>query len=151
MTRPVFLITLGALAGAVVGMINGGGELGGKIADSMVDAGWSAERMLESPRSEPVRSGGGPEVSHFVFSSCLRKSGAKVDQTLLELVEFHEHGATLALVDCLLGGEPARFCTPAGRQQAADAMKDPQFLRGLSPEEQSMLRDVYSLRNPPLL
>ena len=36
-------------------------------------------------------------------------------------------------------------------QQAADAMKDPQFLRGLSPEEQSMLRDVYSLRNPPLL
>lgn len=35
-------------------------------------------------------------------------------------------------------------------QQAADAMKDPQFLRGLSPDEQSMLRDVYSLRNPPL-
>lgn len=35
-------------------------------------------------------------------------------------------------------------------QQAADAMKDPRFLQGLSPDEQSMLRDVYSLRNPPL-
>lgn len=35
-------------------------------------------------------------------------------------------------------------------QQAADAMKDPRFLQGLSPDEQSMLRDVYSLRSPPL-
>jgi hypothetical protein len=123
MAKPVFLITVGALAGAVVGMINGGGELGRKIADNLVDAGWSAARMLDTPSSEPVRVGAGPDASHFVFSSCLRKTGVSVEQTLLELVEFHEHGATVALVDCLLGGEPARFCTPAGRQQAADAME----------------------------
>jgi hypothetical protein len=38
-------------------------------------------------------------------------------------LEFHEHDATLTLVECLLGGAPARFCTPDGRRQAADAME----------------------------
>ncbi len=37
--------------------------------------------------------------------------------------------------------------TPSQQEQA---LKDPRFLRGLSPDEQSMLREVYSLRNPPL-
>ncbi len=123
MAKPVLLITLGAVVGAVVGIITGGGELGHKLADNLVDVGWSAAHLMETPPAEPVRVGNGPDVSHFVFSSCLRKSGANVEQTLLDLVEFHEHGATLSLVNCLLGGEPARFCTPAGRQQAADAME----------------------------
>jgi hypothetical protein len=34
-----------------------------------------------------------------------------------------------------------------GAQQAA--LADPKFLRGLSPDEQSMLRDLNSFRNPP--
>jgi len=35
--------------------------------------------------------------------------------------------------------------TPSQQQEA---LKDPKFLRGLSPDEQSMLRDVFALRNP---
>jgi hypothetical protein len=42
---------------------------------------------------------------------------------LRNLLEFHEHDATVALVGCLLDGPPQRFCTPAGRRQAADAME----------------------------
>jgi hypothetical protein len=34
-------------------------------------------------------------------------------------------------------------------QQRDEALKDPQFMRGLSPDEESMLRDLNSLRNPP--
>lgn len=33
-------------------------------------------------------------------------------------------------------------------QQQQEALKDPRFLQGLSGEEQSMLREVYALRNP---
>ncbi|MGC2420615.1 MAG: DUF3106 domain-containing protein [Candidatus Acidiferrales bacterium] len=36
--------------------------------------------------------------------------------------------------------------TPAEREAALD---DPRFMQGLSPDEQSMLRDLNSLRNPP--
>lgn len=36
--------------------------------------------------------------------------------------------------------------TPAEREAA---LNDPRFMRGLSPDEQSMLRDLNSLRNPP--
>jgi hypothetical protein len=32
-------------------------------------------------------------------------------------------------------------------QQAA--LNDPRFMQGLSPDEQSMLRDLNALRNPP--
>jgi len=35
--------------------------------------------------------------------------------------------------------------TPDQRQAA---ISDPQFMRGLSPDEQSMLRDLNGLRNP---
>jgi len=33
-------------------------------------------------------------------------------------------------------------------QQREEALKDPQFMRGLSPDEESMLRELNSLRNP---
>jgi Protein of unknown function (DUF3106) len=39
-----------------------------------------------------------------------------------------------------------RNMSPSTQQEA---LKDPQFVRGLSPDEQSMLRDLNSLRNPP--
>ena len=55
MARPVFFITLGALVGAVIGMINGGGEFGRKIADGLVDGGMSAARMLQSRRTFRAR------------------------------------------------------------------------------------------------
>ena len=34
-------------------------------------------------------------------------------------------------------------------EQQQAALNDPRFMRGLSPDEQSMLRDLNSLRNPP--
>ena len=123
MARPVFMISIGALFGAAFGMVNLGGDIGRKFADSAIDVGMSASRLMESQKAATPVSVSAPDASHFVFSACLRKSGANVEQTLLDLVEFHEHAATLTLVNCLLGGEPARFCTPAGRQQAADAME----------------------------
>jgi hypothetical protein len=58
-----------------------------------------------------------------VFSSCLGRAGANVEATLRNLLEFHEHDATVALVGCLLESEPARFCGAEGRKQAADAME----------------------------
>jgi hypothetical protein len=39
-----------------------------------------------------------------------------------------------------------RSMTPA-EQQAA--LNDPRFVQGLNPDEQSMLRELNSLRNPP--
>ena len=64
-----------------------------------------------------------PDASRFVFSACLRKTGSDVEQNLRDLLEFHEHDATLSLVGCLLDGDPRRFCAPSGRQQAYDAME----------------------------
>jgi hypothetical protein len=122
MARPVFMVSIGALAGAAIAVVNLGGDIGRKLTDGAVDAGMSATRLLE-PRAAASLQVSAPDASHFVFSACLRKSSVNVEQTLLDLVEFHEHNATLTLVNCLLGGEPARFCTPAGRQQAADAME----------------------------
>jgi len=122
MARPVFMVSIGALAGASIAVINLGGDIGRKFTDSAIDVKMSASRLLEPQAAASLRVSA-PEASHFVFSACLRKSGANVEQTLLDLVEFHEHAATLTLVNCLLDGEPARFCTPAGRQQAADAME----------------------------
>lgn len=40
-----------------------------------------------------------------------------------------------------------RNMSPATQQAA---LSDPRFVQGLSPDEQSMLRDLNSLRNPPL-
>jgi hypothetical protein len=123
MARPVFMISVGALAGAAIGVVNLGGDIGRKFSDSAIDASMTASRLLEPQQAVKSIGVSAPDASHFMFSACLRKSGANVEQTLLDLVEFHEHAATLTLVNCLLGGEPARFCTPAGRQQAADAME----------------------------
>lgn len=126
MTRPVVLITLGAVAGAVVGVIDGGSGLGREVGDGILDTVASVYQML---KTEPMPARGvAPEAAaagaaHQVFSSCLRKSGESVERALRDLLEFHEHDATIALVDCLLDGEPQRFCAPAGRQQAADAME----------------------------
>ncbi len=40
-----------------------------------------------------------------------------------------------------------RNMSPATQQAA---LNDPRFMQGLSPDEQSMLRDLNSLRNPPV-
>ncbi len=125
MAKPVFLITLGAVAGAVVGVIDGGGGLGREVADKILDSAAAVVRMVEADPTAPAR-GNMVEASggvHMVFSTCLRNSGESVERTLRDLLEFHEHDATVNLVSCLLDGDPRRFCAPEGRQQAADAME----------------------------
>ena len=126
MTRPVFLITLGAIAGSIVGIIGGGGGISRQIGDVIVASAAPIFHMAESGASGS-RPGGfgsaGGGASHLVFSTCLARSGANVEATLRNLLEFHEHDATVALVGCLLESEPARFCGADGRKQAADAME----------------------------
>lgn len=125
MTKPVFLITLGALAGAVAGMANGGGAIGHVLAGAIIDKTMSIVRMAQPADATPAprMPVAAADASHFRFSACLHKSGDNVEGTLRNLLEFHEHNSTVALVGCLLDGEPLRFCAPAGRQQAADAME----------------------------
>jgi hypothetical protein len=124
MAKPVVLITLGAVAGAVVGVIDGGGAFGREVADKILDAAAAVVRMvhIDSPsgRDKAAAPGAG---AHLVYSSCLRNSGENIERTLRDLLEFHEHDATLSLVNCLLDGDPRRFCAPEGRRQAADAME----------------------------
>jgi hypothetical protein len=123
MERPIVLIMLGALAGATVGMINGGGDLGRRIADGLADTASSALTLLETNPAPTPQADAGPDDEHFSFSACVRKSGGAVERTLRDLLEFHEHNATLKLVGCLLDGAPQRFCSSHGRQQVADAME----------------------------
>lgn len=123
MTRPVFLITLGAVAGAVVGVVPGGSGLGRQLVEAAIERSTALVNMAQAPAGPAARPAPPPDASRFVFSACLRRAGGNVEQTLRDLLEFHEHGATLSLVGCLLGGDPRRFCEPGGRQQAYDAME----------------------------
>jgi hypothetical protein len=123
MTRPVFLITLGAVAGAVVGLIPGGSGIGRQLVEAALDRSSALTNLIEPPAAPAAASAPSADAAAFMFSACLRKSGSHVEQTLRDLLEFHEHGATLSLVGCLLGGDPRRFCEPRGRQQAYDAME----------------------------
>jgi hypothetical protein len=118
MARPVFLITLGAVAGAVVSVVPGIGGLGLQLAQDAFERANAITSFSPAPAPQLA-----PDASHFVFSACLSKSGGNVEQTLRDLLEFHQHDATLSLVGCLLDGDPRRFCAQSGRQQAYDAME----------------------------
>jgi hypothetical protein len=123
MGRLIVLIMIGALAGATIGIINGGGTLGRRLADVLGDSAYSALTLLEAKPAPSPHADADPDDGRFSFSACVRKSGGSVEQTLRDLLEFHEHDATLKLVGCLLDGAPQRFCSPRGRGQAADAME----------------------------
>ena len=123
MTRPVFLITLGAIAGAVVGVVPGGGGLGRQLIEAAYDRATALVSAAPGPTAPAASAEPASGDSRFVFSACLRQSGGSVEKTLRDLLEFHEHDATLSLVGCLLDGDPRRFCAPSGRQQAYDAME----------------------------
>ncbi|MDE3175718.1 MAG: hypothetical protein KGM15_06355 [Pseudomonadota bacterium] len=125
MAKPVVLITLGAVAGAVVGVIDGGGGFGHDVADKILDGAAAIVRSVEPDFASytPARAAEPGGDAHLVFSTCLRSSGENVERTLRDLLEFHEHDATVSLVSCLLEGDPRRFCAPEGRKQAADAME----------------------------
>src|SRR4051812_21739993 len=100
MTKPVVLITLGALAGAVFGVIEGTGSSGREFAERILDAAAGAV----APFTSLSRSGAAPHAvsdpsAHQVFSVCLRQSGGSLEGALRDLLEFHEHDATLTLVE----------------------------------------------------
>jgi hypothetical protein len=130
MSKPVLFIALGAVAGAIVGMIDGGGGgMGRGIGNMILASAAPLHRLIESakPRHATVADAStdtaGPDNAHSVFSTCLRQGGANAEQNLRDLLEFHEHDTTVALVGCLLDGNPQRFCSAAGRRQAADAIE----------------------------
>ena len=122
-TRPVFLITLGAIAGAVFGVVSNGGGLGRQVLEAAFDRSAELMSLAVAPGAPAARPTPSQDASRFVFSACVRKSGGSVERTLRDLLEFHEHDATLSLVGCLLDGDPRRFCEATGRQQAYDAME----------------------------
>ena len=128
MSKPVIFIALGAVAGSIVGMIDGGGGgLDREIGDMILATAAPLHRLLEPRLPRAVRAdapaAAGPGDAHAVFSTCLRQGGANAEQSLRDLLEFHEHDTTVAVVGCLLDGDPQRFCTAAGRRQAADAVE----------------------------
>jgi len=130
MSKPVIFIALGAVAGSIVGMIDGGGGgLGRGIGDMILASAAPLHRLIETRKPshaapvETLADTAGPGEAHSVFSTCLRQGGANAEQSLRDLLEFHEHDTTVALVGCLLDGNPQRFCTTAGRRQAGDAIE----------------------------
>ncbi len=125
MTRPVFLITLGAVAG-MIAAVGANAGLGAEVADRVLNI--AAGYMRMAPRLSPFQleqtsADDGAAATHSIFSTCLKSAGGDLEATLRNLLEFHEHDATLNLVECLVGSEPQRFCGPSGRQQVADAME----------------------------
>jgi hypothetical protein len=104
----------------VAGVFPGLAGFGLQFAESALERASALTSFAPAPAAPPAPS---PDASRFAFSVCLRKTGKDEEQTLRDLLEFHEHGATLSLVGCLLDGDPRRFCAPSGRQQAYDAME----------------------------
>jgi hypothetical protein len=122
--KPVFLITLGSVAGMV----------GAAIASGLVGVGVDAGAVLRplaaliaSPRAAAPASRAAPQAAaataQGAFSFCLHKAGGDVEGTLRDLLAFHDHEATLALTECLLNVEPQRFCPPDGAAKAENAME----------------------------
>src|ERR1700761_255885 len=119
MMKPVVLIALGAVAGSIVGVIDGSGGMGRDVADALTAAAAPLHRLIEARALQPRPAKdaisddvGAIDGAHAVFTTCLRRSGTNAEQSLRDLLEFHEHDTSVALVGCLLDGDPQRFCTP---------------------------------------
>lgn len=91
----------------------------------------SPEQKQQARNAEAALERMTPEQRQYVRSTLLPKWQA-MPQERRQVISHH-----LAML---------REMSP-GTQQAA--LSDPKFMRGLSPDEQSMLRDLNSLRNPP--
>jgi hypothetical protein len=86
MSKPVLFVALGAVAGAIVGMISGGGGTGRGIGDMILASAAPLHRLLESAKPRDAILAGasadtaGPDDAHSVFSTCLRQGGANAEQ-----------------------------------------------------------------------
>ena len=123
MSKPVFLVICGVSLGVMLGLINVGGEVSQRAIGYVFEGASAVPRLVEaSLPSAPAPSQGQAPQSQ-AFAACLSRSGARLEGTLRNLLEFHDHDATLGFVECLLDRDPRSFCEPDGATQAADAME----------------------------
>jgi hypothetical protein len=123
MSKPLVLIFTGALVGAVIGLVGVGGEFSFRGASTVLDGLGNVMRGLRAEVAGPMEPAPMVAQPGKMFTACLTRSGPHFERSLRNLVVFHEHEATLDLIECLLGGDPAMFCDADGAQQAADAME----------------------------
>lgn len=123
MAKPLVLIFAGAMMGALIGIIHVGGDFSLRGVGTVMDGLANVARGLRAEvwgASTPAPSTA-PQAR--MFTACLNRSGPHFERTLRNLLEFHEHEATLDLVECLLSGDPTTFCDTDGAQHALDAIE----------------------------
>ena len=123
MSKPLVLIVSGAMLGAMIGLVHVGGEFSFRGASTVMDGLAGVLRGLKTQVAGVSTPATGAVPLGKMFTACLTRSGPHFERSLRNLLEFHEHDATLDLVECLLGGDPVTFCDTDGAQQAADAME----------------------------
>jgi len=122
-SKPVILVIAGVSLGALLGLINVGGEVSYRAISMVFEGAAAVPRLVHAslPGSSSPVVAAGPQSQ--AFSACLSHSGKTLEKSLRNLLEFHEHDTTLSFVECLLDTNPERFCEADGAAQAADAME----------------------------
>ena len=123
MSKPLVLILAGALFGTLIGVVHVGGDSSLKGAGLVLDALSGFARTFKAEVIGPTTPAGVSVAQGMMFTACLTRSGPQFEHSLKNLLEFHEHEATLDLVECLLAADPLTFCDAEGAQQVADAME----------------------------
>jgi hypothetical protein len=123
MSKPLVLIVSGALLGAMIGLVHVGGEFSFRGVGTVLEGLAGVLRGLKTEVIGATASAPRAAPQGKMFTACLTRSGPHFERSLKNLLAFHEHEATLDLVECLLGGDPMTFCDTDGAQQAADAME----------------------------
>jgi hypothetical protein len=123
MSKPVILAIAGVALGATLGLINVGGEVSYRALAMVVDGAAAVPRLVQANLAGPQPLAPAPVAQSRGFAACLSRSGKTLETTLRDLLEFHEHDATLSFVECLLDAEPMRFCDADGATKASDALE----------------------------
>ena len=123
MSKPVILVIAGVTLGAVLGLVNVGGEVSLRAVSMVFDGVATVPRLIQANLPGAPRPVAASVPQSQAFGACLGRSNKTLEKTLRNLVEFHEHDATLSFVECLLDSEPQRFCDADGATQVADAME----------------------------
>ena len=124
MTKLAFVIAFGAIGGATL-VTMATTPVGPVVADRFSSGLASVSSLMDSRPAarpaNPVEAADNP--GQGVFLSCLRKAGPDTEHSLRDILAYHDHAATLSLVECLLDVEPQRYCPPEGAAKAADVME----------------------------
>lgn len=123
MSKPVVLIFSGALLGALIGLIHVGGDFNLSGVGVVMEGLGGVFRAVKSEVVGASEPSYGPASQGQMFTACLTRSGPHFERSLKNVLAYHDHEATLDLVECLLGADPMTFCETEGAQQAADAME----------------------------